>query len=84
MSSPAAEDIEMDLDHCSATQGHTVSMCPRPVGKKEKGFNAELPLLMQTLGSSRQQMAGKGQELPHGGTASRTASCHIFRTRGMD
>lgn len=86
VSSPAAEGIEMDLDHCSGTQDHTASICPPSCGgkKKKKSFNVELPLLMQGLGSSWLLMAGKGQELPHSRTDSKTASCHIFRTRGMD
>lgn len=52
--------------------------------KTRKVLMQRLPLLMQGLGSSRLEMAGKGQELPHSRTASKTASCHIFQPHGMD
>ena len=77
---PAARCIERDLDRCPGTRGHAclrVSCVLSSPREKTTAFNAPPPPLMQGPGYSRLQMAGKARSLPHSGTASKTASCHI-------
>lgn len=85
MAAPAARCVEGDLDHCPGTQGYThlrVSS-PQPCEKQPLLMHRHFHLRKACVPPVRKRL-GKGRSLPHGGTASKTASCHISLTRWIN